>query len=372
MDIARTPLQGGLQKFLAARATTERVRKDDEAHEPPLDLLRELGELGYLSTGLPSEYGGEGGMVEMVEVMEELGRHYLGLGQLAGRVMYAQQLLLRHGTPTQRDQWLPRLAAGDAIFSISFTEPDSGSDLASLRTSATPVDGGYRLNGQKVFSSSFGYADVALVLARTDPAERRQRGLTTFLIEPGWDGIESRPLSTLGDWTNRTYEVFYTDVDLPADCVLGEVGSGWNVSSGHLTRERLMMAARAIGATSAVLTDAARYVSQRHQFGHPISGFQTVRHKLADIRIDLLMARAGLYDVAGRANEPDASRDAAMVKVYAGDLYLRASSVAVTLHGGVGYTREFAVQRHLRDAPMYVIGGGSAEVLRDVVSRDMF
>jgi butyryl-CoA dehydrogenase len=159
---------------------------------------------------------------------------------------------------------------------------------------------------------------------------------------------------------------------LPADCVLGEVGGGWKVSSGHLTRERMMMGARAIGATSAVLADTAHYVAQRHQFGHPISDFQTVRHKLADIRMDLFMARAGLYDVAGRADEPDASRDAAMVKVYAGDLYLRASTVATTLHGGIGYTREFAVQRHLRDAPMYVIGGGSAEVLRDVISRDMF
>lgn len=372
MDIARTPLQEGLQKFLVSRATAERVRHDDEAHEPPLDLLRELGELGYLSTGLPEEYGGAGGMVEMVELMEELGRHYLGLGQLAGRVMYAEQLLLRHGTPAQRDTWLPRLAAGQAIFSISFTEPDSGSDLASLRTSATPADGGYRLNGQKVFSSSFGYADVALVLARTDPAERRQRGLTCFLIEPRWVGIESRPLSTLGDWTNRTYEVFYTDVALPSDSMLGELGGGWKVSSGHLTRERLMMAARAIGATSSVLIDTARYLSQRHQFGHPISDFQAVRHKLANIRMDLFMARAGLYDVARRAEELDAARDAAMVKVYAGDLYLRASSVAITLHGGVGYTREFAVQRHLRDAPMYVIGGGSAEVLRDVISRDIF
>jgi alkylation response protein AidB-like acyl-CoA dehydrogenase len=364
-------LQSGLRAFLVDAASPDRVRRDDEEHNPPLDLVRELGRLGYLCVGIPAEYGGAGGMLEMVEVMEELGRHYLGLGQLAGRVMYAEQLLVTLGRADQKDRWLPGLAAGDVIFSISFTEPDAGSDLSALRTRATPVEGGFVVNGQKVFSSSFGYADVALLLARTEPHSSGRDGLTAFLIDPHGPGIETRALTTLGDWTNRTYEVFYTDVAVPADNILGEIGTGWAVARRHLARERLMMAARAIGATAAVLEQTADFVSTRTQFGHPLAQFQVVRHKLADISIELLMARAGLYEVARRVGDGDGGPDAARVKIYASELYARASTTALQLHGGAGYTRDLPLQRHVRDAPMYVIGGGSAEVLRDVVSRDL-
>jgi acyl-CoA dehydrogenase len=364
-------LQSGLRDFLVDVATPDRVRHDDEEHNPPLDLLRELGRLGYLCVGLPAEHGGEGGMPEMVEVMEELGRHYLGLGQLAGRVMYAEQLLVTLGTAAQQDRWLPVLAAGEAIFSISFTEPEAGSDLSALRTRATPVAGGFVVNGQKVFSSSFGYADVALLLARTDPRASGRDGLTAFLIDPRSPGIEARALTTLGDWTSRTYEVFYTDAMIPADGVLGEIGAGWAVARSHLTRERLMMAARAIGATAAVLEQTADFVSTRTQFGHPLAQFQVVRHKLADISIELLMARAGLYQVARAVAGGGGASDAARVKIYASELYARAATTALQLHGGAGYTRDLPLQRHVRDAPMYVIGGGSAEVLRDLVSRDL-
>jgi alkylation response protein AidB-like acyl-CoA dehydrogenase len=364
-------LQEGLRAFLADVATPDRVHRDDEEHTPPLDLLQELGRLGYLCVGLPEEYGGAGGMVEMVEVMEELGRHYLGLGQLAGRVMYAEQLLVTLGRAEQKQRWLPGLAAGEAVFSISFTEPDAGSDLSALRTRATATDTGFLVNGQKVFSSSFGYADLALLLARSDPRSSGRDGLTAFLIDPHSPGIETRALTTLGDWTNRTFEVFYTDVTVPADSVLGEIGGGWAVARRHLTRERLMMAARAVGATAAVLEQTADFVATRTQFGHPLADFQVVRHKLADISIDLMMARAGLREVAQRVADGDGGPDAARVKIYASELYARASATALQLHGGAGYTRELPLQRHVRDAPMYVIGGGSAEVLRDVVSRDL-
>jgi acyl-CoA dehydrogenase len=364
-------LQSGLRDFLADAAPPERVQRDDEEHAPPLDLLRELGRLGYLCAGLPAEYGGAGGMTEMVEVMEELGRHYLGLGQLAGRVMYAEQLLATLGTAAQKDRWLPALARGEAVFSVSFTEPDAGSDLSALRTTAIPANGGFLVNGQKVFSSSFGYADVALLMARTDPRASGRDGLTTFLIDPRGPGIEARALTTLGDWTSRTYEVFYTDAAIPAASVLGELGGGWAVARSHLTRERLMMAARAVGATAAILDQTASFVSTRTQFGHPLAQFQVVRHKLADISIELLMARAGLYEVARAVGAGAGSADAARVKVYASELYARAATTALQLHGGAGYTRDLPLQRHVRDAPMYVIGGGAAEVLRDVVSRDL-
>lgn len=367
----RSDVQAALREFLDAEAPPERVRDDDENHRPPTDLLRRLGSLGYLTVGLPPEWGGHGGTVEMVEVMEEIGRSYLGLGNLVGRVMYAQQLLLTLGTDAQKEHWLPRLSEGTCVFSISFTEPEAGSELANVRTAARPDGDGFVLTGQKVFSSSFGYADLAAVLARTSGEPRDKRGLSVFLVDPRAPGIECRPLNTVGDWTSTTYEVFYTDVRVPADDVLGGLGQGWRVARAHLARERLMMAARAIGATAGILAETIAYLSRREQFGHPLADFQVVRHKLADIGLELRMARAGLYDVARDAGSERAVVDAAMVKVYASELYARASATAVHLHGGMGYTRDLALQRHLRDAPMYVIGGGSAEVLRDVIARDL-
>ena len=201
-----------LREFLTKESPPERVRELDERHEPPLDLLRRLGELGYLSIGLPEAYGGHGDAYDIVCLMEEVGYHSLPLGHLVGRTIYAMQLLLEFGTDAQRERWIPRLRSGEIVFTVGMTEPDAGSDAAAVKTRAIADGAHYVINGEKVFSSSMGYAGLAMVSTRTKAGSAGREGLTMFLVDPRSPGIECRRLETLGDWSVGTYQVSYTDV----------------------------------------------------------------------------------------------------------------------------------------------------------------
>lgn len=358
-----------IRNFLRRESPPEAVHKRDEAKEAPLDLLREVGQLGYLAVGLPAEWDGAGTTLDLVQMMEEIAYHNLALGHLVGRTIYAEQLLLHFGTAEQRARWIPALRAGECVFSVGISEPGAGSDATSLQLRATPDGQVYVLNGQKVFSSSMAYASLAMVAARTDSTARGREGITTFLVDPASEGIHWRKLETVGDWGIGTYEVFYTDARVPASDILGELDQGWTVVTAHLVRERMVMAARAVGATKRVLDVIAGYVSGRSQFGHPLSKFQVVQHKLADISIGHYMAQSALYRLA---QDPQPSKvDAAKVKTFAAELYCRAAIEAMQLSGGYGYTHEFEMQRHFRDSRLYPVGGGSSEVMRDIVARDV-
>jgi acyl-CoA dehydrogenase len=364
---------GPLREFLSQQAPRERVHRDDEDQHPPTDLLQKLGSLGYLSIGLPASWGGGGTTIlDAIHLMLELGRAHLALGHLVGRVIYAQQLMLHSGTKDQQEEWIPRLVSGEVVFCVSITEPDAGSDAASITTRAVKEGDSYVINGQKLYSSSMGYADLAMVLTRTSKQERKQDGLTTFLIDPKSSAVLARRLNTLGDWAAGTYEVFLTDLRVPETAILGELDHGWAVINGHLTRERLIMAARAIGATSAVLQEAAQYAVNRKQFGRPIADFQVIRHRIADGYIRMLNCRAGLFDVARRSETgEDVRMDAAAVKVAASEMYVDIANIAMQMTGGYGFTREAGIERHLRDARIYVVGGGSSEVMRDYIAREL-
>lgn len=360
-----------LRDVLHNESPPSAVRAWDEAREPPLALLRRLGELGYLSIGLPPEWGGDADAdtYMLIRMMEEIGYHNLALGHLAGRTIYAEQLLLHFGTEEQKTKWLPGLRDGHFVFSVGISEPQAGSDAAALALRATRDGDDFVLNGQKVFSSSMGYAAVAMVAGRTGSTESGRDGVTTFLVDPTSYGIECRKLATLGDWGIGTYHVFYDNVHVPATTVLGELHGGWKVVTSHLVRERMVMAARAVGATKRVLDVTAKYVSERHQFGHPIADFQVVQHKLADIAIQHYVAQSGLYRLA-QEKEPSRT-ESSIVKTFAAELYCRAAIEAMQLSGGYGYTHEFEMQRHFRDSRIYPIGGGSSEVMRDIVARDL-
>jgi acyl-CoA dehydrogenase len=361
-----------LREFLAKESPPERVRELDERHEPPLDLLRRLGELGYLSIGLPAADGGHGDACDVVGLMEELGYHSLPLGHLVGRSIYAMQLLLQFGTDAQRERWLPPLRAGEIVFTVGMTEPDAGSDAAAVQTRAMADGAHYVINGEKVFSSSMGYAGLAMVSTRTKAGSVGREGLTMFLVDPRSPGIECRRLETLGDWSVGTYQVSYTDVRVHSDDILGELDQAWTVLTGHLARERAFMAARAVGATRRLLDITAQYACEREQFGHPLADFQVLQHKLADIAIELRMARAGLYALADGVVQGTATPlDAAAVKVFASEMYVRAANHSMQMSGGFGYTREFEAQRHLRDSRIYVVGGGSSEVMRNIIAREL-
>jgi len=361
-----------LRQFLSNESPPEVVRLQDDERKPPLDLLRKFAALGYLTAGLPEEWGGFGSFVDATRIMEELGRGNLALGHLAGRSVYAVQSLIHFGTTEQKQRWIPPLSNGEAVFSVAMTEPDAGSDASAIRTRAILDGDQWVISGEKVFSSSFEYAGVAMVSVRTDPTDLGRTGISTLLVEPSTAGITCQRLETLGDWAIGTYRVFFDDVRVPASSVLGEVNHGWEVLSSHLVRERLIMAARAIGATQSLLEVTSDYVCNRHQFGKALSDHQAVQHKLADIQLELQVARSALYDVA--REEADHGAEfvaAASVKVFASEMYLRAANSCLQLTGGYGYTRDFPAERHLRDARVYVIGGGSSEVMRNIIAREL-
>jgi acyl-CoA dehydrogenase len=361
-----------LREFLVKESPPERVREADERHEPPLDLLRRLGELGYLSIGLPEAYDGHGDAYDVVCMMEEVGYHSLPLGHLLGRSIYAMQLLLQFGTGAQRERWIPPLRAGEIVFTVGMTEPDAGSDAAAVKTRAIADGEHYVINGEKIFSSSMGYAGLAMVSTRTKAGSAGREGLTLFLVDPRSPGIECRRLDTLGDWSVGTYQVSYTDVQVHAGDILGELDQAWTVLGSHLARERAFMAARAVGATRRLLDVTAQYVCEREQFGHPLADFQVLQHKLADVAIELQMARAGLYALADGVVQGTATPlDAAAVKVFASEMYVRAANHSMQMSGGFGYTRDFEAQRHLRDSRIYVVGGGSSEVMRNIIAREL-
>jgi acyl-CoA dehydrogenase len=373
VDNRSTPdFVAALREFLTKESPPERVRELDERHEPPLDLLRRLGELGYLSIGLPAADGGHGDAFDVVCLMEELGYHSLPLGHLVGRSIYAMQLLLQFGTDAQRERWIPPLRSGEIVFTVGMTEPEAGSDAAAVKTRGIADGAHYVINGEKVFSSSMGYAGLAMVSTRTKAGSVGREGLTMFLVDPRSPGIECRRLETLGDWSVGTYQVSYTDVRVHSDDILGELEQAWTVLTGHLARERAFMAARAVGATRRLLDITAQYACEREQFGHPLADFQVLQHKLADIAIELRMARAGLYALAEGVVQGTATPlDAAAVKVFASEMYVRAANHSMQMTGGFGYTREFEAQRHLRDSRIYVVGGGSSEVMRNIIAREL-
>ena len=361
-----------LRQFLGKESPPEVVKQQDDEREPPLELLRRLADLGYLTVGLPPELGGMGDFEDSVRIMEELGRANLALGHLAGRSVYGIQALLHHGTEAQQERWIPPLAAGEAVFSVVLTEPDAGSDASAIRTKAVRDGQEWVVSGEKVYASSFGYAAIGMVSVRTNADDPGRGGISTLLVEPSLPGISYERLDTLGDWAIGTYRVFFDDVRVPGDAVLGELNKGWGVIGGHLVRERLIMAARAVGATQSLLDITAEYVCNRRQFDKPLADHQAVQHKLADIRLEVQVAKSALYDVVRQEVQGDAQFvDAASVKVFASEMYLRAANTSLQLTGGYGYTRDFPAERHLRDARVYTVGGGSSEVMRNIIAREL-
>jgi len=361
-----------LRKFLSNESPPEVARRQDQLKLPPLELLREFANLGYLTAGLPSEWGGFGTFVDATRIMEEVAKSNLALGHLAGRSVYGVQALLQFGTDQQKQRWIPPLSEGTTVFSIALTEPDSGSDAASIRTRAAKDGDDWIIDGEKIFASSFEYAGVSMVSVRTNPDDHGRGGISTFLVEPSSPGISCERLETLGDWAIGTYRVFFDNVRISSENLLGDLHQGWKVIGGHLARERIIMSARAIGATQSLLDETAQYVCNRRQFGKALGDHQAVQHKLADIQLELQVARSALYDIAREESEGGVKfAAAAAVKVFASEMYLRAANSCLQVTGGFGYTTDFSAERHLRDARVYVIGGGSSEVMRNIIAREL-
>ncbi|MBT5641359.1 MAG: acyl-CoA dehydrogenase, partial [Rhodobiaceae bacterium] len=272
----------------------------------------------------------------------------------------------------QKNKFLPMIAKGQLSFAFGLTEPESGSDAAALTTKADLVDGKYIINGQKVFSSGMDISDYCLVVLRTSKEDIKQKGITTLMVDVKSKGIEIRKIETLGHRSIGTTQVFYNDVEVSEDSVIGGIGNGWKVCDSCLWYERLCLSAARTGAATACFDLALDYAKNREQFGKPIGKFQGISHKIADMKVMLELSRILFYKFAWSIDQGTASRhEAAILKLYSSESYKSIADISLQVFGGYGYCMEYPVQRYYRDARLSVIGAGTSEIQRNIIAKSL-
>ncbi len=349
------------------------ARRWDEEETFPSEVVAKLGELGLMGMSVPEAYGGsELGALGGAVVVEEVARHD---GSLALTVASHNGLgtghLLRFGSEELKQAHLPAMASGRTLAAWGLTEPGSGSDAAGLRTTAVRRGGGWVLNGTKTFITQGTVGGVFVILALTEPA-LRTKGITAFLVEKGAKGFTQRALQhKLGMRSSDTAELHLDEVEVPDAQRIGDVNHGYLDTLQILDRGRISIGALAVGLARGALEDARAYALERKAFGQPIARFQAISFGLADVATEvaaarLLVHRAALLADAGQPFRAEAS----MAKLFASEVAMRATSLAIQIHGGNGYTSDFPVERYFRDAKLCEIGEGTSEVQRMVISRE--
>jgi acyl-CoA dehydrogenase len=350
------------------------VEEAEEKGRPPAALLKEMGSAGLLGLAVPEEYGGGGGdSLAIVVLSEELARASGGIAVTALVTGYmSTPHIAKFGTEAQCAKYLPGLVAGEKIASIAVTEPGAGSNVGGITTRATPADGGYRLNGTKMFITNAGIADVVIVAARTSPDGHR--GVTTFIVEADNPGLSvGQPLRKMGWHGSDTREVVLSDCFVPAEAVLGEVGRGFHQIMSAFQLERLTLAGMGIGHAAECLAAATAYAKDRDVFGVPLISKQAIRHRLAALSIELEAAQLLTYRAAARldAGHPEAGASVAKAKYQAAIAACHIVDECVQLFGGSGFLEETPVARHYRDVRVLRIGGGTDEIQLEILAKDL-
>jgi alkylation response protein AidB-like acyl-CoA dehydrogenase len=367
-------LRTHLRRYLAANAPRESVEEWDRTETFPEDLYRGLASLGILGLTFSEEYGGNlGDELAICVVAEEIARvaAFL-LYAYFPTVTFCARAVFDFGTEEQRRRILPAVAQGTLRMAIGLTEPDAGSDLRSLRTRAEPGASGFTLRGQKVFTTGADSSRYILTLARVPDAEG---AFTTFLVPTDAEGVSIRPLRKLAGQATHTCEVFFDDVELEDDAVLGGregVGNGMAVMLRMLDGERVYVAAQGVGMAEQALEWSLVHARRRVQFGKPIIEHQAVGHMLADMRIDVEAARHMTYHAASLLQTGQSARlEAAMAKVFATEAASRCVNRGMQTLGGYSYLVESGMERLYRECKLNEIAGGTSQILRNVVAQSL-
>ncbi len=348
--------------------------KCDINHTPPREAFNAMAENGWLGLIAPESFGGSGGSpTDLALVLEETGHHFEELGLWLFRsYTYGCYAILQHGTDEQKQRIVPGAANGKLSFAFALSEPDSGSDAASLRTRAV-IDGDYFIvNGRKQWTSGMDIADYALVALRTNDLGKKQLGISTLMIDTKLPGIEVRKIATLGQHAIGTTEVTFTDVRVPRTALLGQLDHGWAVCEDTLRYERLCLSAVRIGAARRAFEYALDYAKTRHQFGKPIGSFQVTQHKFADMKVMLDTSFTMVRRYAWLMENGKAERaDTAVIKYYIAESYKTISDMCLQILGGYGYSMEYPMQRFFRDSRLATIGGGTSEIQKNIIASTL-
>ncbi|TMM06556.1 MAG: acyl-CoA dehydrogenase [Actinobacteria bacterium] len=332
-------------------------------------LYERMAELGWLGVAVPEEYGGSGGgAVDMCLLLDELAYGLAPVGGI-GTTFIVAGAYERFGTDDQRREMLSGIVRG-AVEAIAMSEPGAGSDVGGLSCRAERRDGSYVVNGQKTWISNARDAEHILLVCRTSREGTKHEGLTMLSVPAGAEGMEIRPIETMGG--REVNDVYFTDCVLDAGALLGREGQGWRQLMSGLNVERLIIAAQALGLARRAFDDALRFVREREQFGRPVGTFQALRHRVADLATEVECCRLLVYDVAARVDaDPAASfaREASMAKLKVTETARRAALEGMQMMGGYGYATEYDMERHVRNALVTTIFGGTSEIQRDIIGK---
>jgi len=364
----------GAKKF-AEKELAPVVEELDAKQEVNLAALKKLGELGYLGMTVPEEYGGTGlGMVAYAGAMIEFSKADAGTAVgVSVQNSLVNDALIMFGTEDQKRKYLPKLASGEWMGCFSLTEAGAGSDPGSLRASAVRQGDSYLLNGTKNFTSNGSFADVIIAFFCTDK-EKGAKGISAFLVPKETPGYAvGKHENKLGIRTSSTTELVFTDCLIPAENLLGQENRGLNIALATLDCGRVGIAAQAIGIAEAALEESVRYAKERTQFGKLLSEFQALQFMLADMAVDVEVAKTMLYRVAWIKDSGNKrfTKESAMIKLFASEMAHRVCHKALQIHGGYGFMKEYKVERLYRDQRITEIYEGTSEIQRLVIARSL-
>lgn len=346
----------------------------DETEEFPWEIVKELASAGLFEVYIPQEYGGKsGGVTELAVVAEELSRVCGGIAlSFAGTALGTYPILL-FGNEKQKKKYLPLIAKGEKLAAFGLTEPNAGSDASSIQTQAKKIEGGYLLNGTKQWITNGGEAEVYTIVAVTDKS-KGARGASTFIVEKGYEGFSfGKKEKKMGIRASATRELNFSDCFVPEENLLGKEGGGFIVAMRTFDKTRPGVAAQALGIAQGALDEALSYSRKREQFGQLISSFEDIQFKLADMATQVEAARALVYSVALLIDSgaEKVSKESSMAKIFASDVAVKVTSMAVQIFGGYGYLRNYPVEKMMRDAKITQIYEGTNEIQRGIIALNL-
>jgi len=336
----------------------------------PPGIMRRMGEQGLIGIMFPPEYGGAGGdLLSQALAIQEISKVDAGIGVTLLVQVLALYPILHHGTEEQKRRYLPAGVRGEIIGAIGMTEPDAGSDFASIQTRAVRDGQSYVIDGRKTFITNGPVADFVVLAARTLPAAGH-RGISLFLVDKGTPGFSvARKLDKMGWHTSETGELLFEGCRVAEEQLLGEENRGFYYVMEDFNLERVFLAAQCVGIGEAAYEAARDYALARRQFDRPIAGFQAIRHQLVEMYAQVEQARLLLYQACAAYADGDPVLAASLAKWVASEMVNRVTAQAVQIHGGYGYVTDYPVERYYRDARVYTIGGGTSEIQKEIMAR---
>ncbi len=360
--------------FMDKEIGKEYCRRVYQDREYPYEFYDKVVKQGWLGMMIPEKYGGVESDVVMYTIMNEaLAKYGVDLATSVSVSAFSAMNIVHHGTEKQKDRYLPKVINGEIRFSISITEPNAGSDAASLATSAKIDGDSFVVNGQKVFASAaHAKNNIMCMGVRTDRSLPKHKGISMLLVPNDLPGVEMRRLDTLARRATGTNEVFLDNVRVPKENLLGELNGGWDIITGHLEIERAAVAGMNVGNAQTAVDDAIRYAKEREQFGRPIGQFQVIKHMLAQMQLEVDAARLLAYRAAAMTDMGIPCRkEVSMAKLYASETLFKVATQGIQIMGGYGTMPEYDMERYFREGKQATIGGGTSQIQTSIIAREL-